>query len=103
MAGERMFPGLPALTVEGLTDEDARALLTATVPGHLDERVRGRIVAETRGNPLVLLELASGMSDAGLAGGFAGPPTTSLASRLHGHYLPRVRALPEPAHRLMLL
>ena len=103
MAGERMFPGLPALTVEGLTDEDARALLTATVPGHLDERVRDRIVAETRGNPLGLLELARGMSEAELAGGFAGPPTASLPTRLQDHYLQRVRALPEPAQRLMLL
>src|SRR6266851_5109144 len=103
MAGERMFPGLPALTVEGLTDEDARALLTATVPGHLDERVRDRIVAETRGNPLVLLELARGMSEAELAGGFAGPSTASLPTRLQDHYLQRVRALPEPTQRLMLL
>ena len=46
-AGERLFPGLPALTLEGLTDEDARALLTAAVPGHLDNRVRDRIIAET--------------------------------------------------------
>ncbi|HEX9623807.1 MAG TPA: AAA family ATPase, partial [Streptosporangiaceae bacterium] len=102
-ADERMFPGLPALTVEGLTDEDARALLTATVPGHLDERVRDRIVAETRGNPLGLLELARGLSEAELAGGFAGPPTASLPSRLQDHYLQRVRALPEPTQRLMLL
>jgi DNA-binding CsgD family transcriptional regulator len=102
-ADERMFPGLPALTVEGLTDEDARALLTATVPGHLDERVRDRIVAETQGNPLGLLELTKGMSEAELAGGFAGPPTASLPSRLQDHYLRRVRALPEPARRLMLL
>ena len=102
-ADERMFPGLPALTVEGLTDEDARALLTAAVPGHLDERVRDRIVAETRGNPLGLLELARGMSEAELAGGFAGPPAASLPSRLQDHYLQRVRALPEPTQRLMLL
>ena len=52
VADERMFPGLPTLTVEGLTDEDARALLTAAVPGHLDERVRDRLVAETRGKPV---------------------------------------------------
>ena len=103
MADERMFPGLPALTVEGLTDEDARALLTATVPGHLDERVRDRIVAETRGNPLGLLEQARGMSEAELAGGFAGLPTASLPSRLQDHYLQRVRALSEPTQRLMLL
>ena len=103
-ADERMFPGLPALTVDGLTDEDARALLTAAVPGHLDERVRDRIVAETRGNPLGLLELASGMSEAELAGGFAVPPTATVCRPVcEDHYLRRVRALPEPTRRLMLL
>ena len=102
-AGEQMFSDLPTLTVEGLTEEDARALLTAAVPGHLDERVHERIVAETRGNPLGLLELAAGMSDAELAGGFVGPPKASLPSRLQDHYLQRVRALPGPTQRLMLL
>ena len=48
--------------VEGLTDSDARAVLTAAVAGHLDERIRDRIVAETGGNPLALLESASGMN-----------------------------------------
>jgi hypothetical protein len=70
-AGEALFPGLQALPLEGLTDEDARALLTAAIPGHLDNRVCDRIVAETGGNPLGLLELARGMSEAELAGGFA--------------------------------
>jgi AAA ATPase domain/Bacterial regulatory proteins, luxR family len=102
-AGERVFPGLPALTVEGLTDEDAQALLTAAVPGHVDQRVCDRIVAETRGNPLGLLELAAAMSEAELAGGFADPPMASLPSRLEHHYLQRVQALPEPTQRLMLL
>ena len=49
VGGERLFAGLSALTVDGLIDEEARGLLTAAVPGHLDERVRDRIVAETRG------------------------------------------------------
>ena len=102
-ADEQMFPGLPALTVEGVTDEDARALLTAAVPGHVDERVCDRIVAETRGNPLGLLELARGLNQAELAGGFAGPHTASLPGRLQDHYVQRVRALPEPTQRLMLL
>ena len=106
-AGERLFPGLPTLTIEGLTDEDAGALLTAAVPGHLDQRVCDRIVAETGGNPLGLLELASGMTEAELAGGFAGPrqasPPGHLQDRLHDHYLRRVRVLPEPAQQLMLL
>ena len=102
-AGERLFPGLPALTVEGLTDDDARALLTAAVPGHLDKRVRDRIVAETGGNPLGLLELARGMSEAELAGGFARLRQASLSDDLHDHYLRRVRMLPGPAQQLMLL
>ncbi len=101
--GKQVFPDLPTLTVEGLTEEDARALLTAAVAGHLDERVRERIVAETRGNPLGLLELATGMSEAELAGGFVGPPKASLPGRLQDHYLRRVRALPGPTQRLMLL
>jgi DNA-binding CsgD family transcriptional regulator len=102
-ADEQIFPDLPALTVEGLSDEDARALLTAAVPGHLDGRVRDRIIAETSGNPLGLLELARGMSEAELAGGFAGPPKASLSGHLQDHYLRQVRALPEPTRQLMLL
>jgi hypothetical protein len=47
---------LPELAVEGLSDEDARALLASEIPGGLDEQVRDRIVAETRGNPLALLD-----------------------------------------------
>jgi predicted ATPase len=62
-----LFPGLPELTLDGLTGEDARVLLSATVPGHLDDRVRDRIIAETRGNPLGLLELPRGMNASELA------------------------------------
>jgi DNA-binding CsgD family transcriptional regulator len=106
-AGEPPFPGLPALPLEGLTDQDARALLTAAIPGHLDNRVRDRIVAETGGNPLGLLELARGMSEAELAGGFADPLKANLPGHLQGrlqdHYLRRVQVLPGPARQLMLL
>ncbi|MFF5297428.1 ATP-binding protein [Paractinoplanes globisporus] len=97
------FRSLPALTLYGLIDEDARALLSATIPGQLDPRVRDRIVAETRGNPLGLLELPKGMSPAELAGGFAVPATGRISDRLHLLYLGRVRALPAPTRHLMLL
>jgi DNA-binding CsgD family transcriptional regulator len=77
---ERQSAGLPELRLAGLGPEDARALLTTVVPGRLDDRVRDRIVAETRGNPLALLELPRGMSAAELAGGFGGPgPVTPAA------------------------
>ena len=76
---ERELAGLPELVVEGLHDGDARALLGSVISGPLDDRVRDRIVAETRGNPLALLELPSGLTPAELAGGFVLPHAPPLA------------------------
>ena len=73
------------------------------IPGPLDERVRDRILAETRGNPLALLELPRGMSAAELAGGFALPDAGDLPGHIEAHYRRRVGALPEATQRLMLL
>jgi DNA-binding CsgD family transcriptional regulator len=95
--------GLPELMLKGLDEEDARALLATAIPGRLDERVRDRIVAETRGNPLALLELPRGLTAAQLAGGFALPDAGSLPDRLNDHYLRRLAELPEPTQQLMLL
>src|SRR3984957_20484958 len=97
---EQLLP-LPALTLDGLTEEDARALLTAAVPGQLDDQIRDRIVAETRGNPLGLLELPRGMSPAELAGGFGAPRTGTSAGHIEEHYSRRIAALPEPTQRLL--
>ncbi len=95
--------GLPQLEVRGLGDQDARALLARAVPGRLDDRVRDRIVAETHGNPLALLELPRGMSAPELAGGFGLPPGADLPGHIERHYLRRVRELPETTQRLLLL
>ena len=99
----RDFAGLPELKLVGLDEEDARALLSGVVHGRLDGRVRSRIVAETRGNPLALLELPRYMSAAELAGGYELPVTGDLAGRLEEHYLQRVGELPEATQRLLLL
>src|SRR3954470_2621067 len=72
--------GLPELVVGGLSDRDARALLA--LRGPLDQRVRDRIVAEARGNPLALLELPRAMTPAELAVGFGRPDAAGLAGRL---------------------
>ena len=81
--------GLPrAGRSEGLSDGDARALLDSAIPGRLDERVRDRIVAETRGNPLALLELPRGLTPAELAGGFGSAGRVRpLASRIEQSFL----------------
>src|ERR1700722_6820383 len=93
------LPGLPELTVSGLSDADARALLESVVPGRLDDLVRDRIVAETRGNPLALAELTRGLTAAELAGGFGRPDTQPLASRLEQSFHRQLRLLPAQTPR----
>jgi DNA-binding CsgD family transcriptional regulator len=95
--------GLPELVVAGLPDEDARSLLASALPGRLDEHVRDQIVAETRGNPLALLELPRGLKPAELAGGFGLPDARPLASRVEETFVQRVRALPRETQRLLLV
>jgi DNA-binding CsgD family transcriptional regulator len=95
--------GLPELLVEGLGDEDARALLGSVISGPLDERVRDRIVAETRGNPLALLELPRGVSPAQLAGGFGLPDALALPDRIEVSFRRRLEALPADTRRLLLV
>src|SRR3954447_10139652 len=95
--------GLPELVVRGLADDDARRLLASAMPGRLDEHVRDQIVAETRGNPLALLELPRGLTPAGLAGGFGFPDARPLASRVEEAFVQRVRALPRATQLLLLV
>jgi DNA-binding CsgD family transcriptional regulator len=97
------FDGLPELLLRGLAEEDARTLLMTAVTGRLDDRVRDRIVAETRGNPLALLDLPRSMSVAELAGGFELLPATDLPRHLEDRYLQLTRELPEVTRRLLLL
>src|SRR5262249_13563560 len=56
-----VMTGLPELRVGGINDDDARALLESVTTGPLDMRVRDRVIAESRGNPLALLELPKGL------------------------------------------
>ena len=75
--------GLPELALSAVCGrDDARALLGPAIRGRLDERVRDRIIAETRGNPLALLELPQGLTPAELAGGFGLPGPPALAGRI---------------------
>jgi DNA-binding CsgD family transcriptional regulator/tetratricopeptide (TPR) repeat protein len=99
----RALDGLPQLPVEGLDEPAARALLSRAVPGRLDDRVRERIIAETAGNPLALVELSQKMTPSERAGGFGAPAASDLPSRLEEGYLRRVAGLPKATQRLMLL
>jgi DNA-binding CsgD family transcriptional regulator len=94
---------VPELEVGGLGNGDARALLDSTVRFVLDERVRDRIIAETRGNPLALLELPRGLSATELAGGFGVLGVQALPGRIEESYLRRLEALPEDVRLLLLV
>jgi DNA-binding CsgD family transcriptional regulator len=93
---------LPELEVHGLHNGDAGALLDSAVRFMLDEQVRDRIIAETRGNPLALLELPRGLSATDLAGGFGVLGVHALTGRIEESYVRRLDALSDDV-RLFLL
>lgn len=90
--------GLPRLRLEGLAEGEARRLLASVVQRPFDDRVRDRIVAETGGNPLALLESLRGRSPAQLAGGF-GVPLADAGS----DHVDRLAALPAATRKLLLI
>ena len=95
--------GLPDLVVERLGETDARALLDAVLTGPLDTRIRDRILAETQGNPLALLELPRGLTPQELAGGFGLPTVVRLSGGIEENFRRRVDVLPDQTRRLLLI
>ena len=88
------FRGLPELLVGGLRDGDAQELLSSVITGPVDERVRDRIVAETRGNPLALLELPRGVP--GVPGAVGVPGLSGLPRRIEDSFRRRLEVLRLP-------
>ena len=93
---------VPDLAVVGLRNGDARALLSSAVQLTLDEQVRDRIVAETQGNPLALLELPRALSATELAG-FGASSVSAVSNGIEESFRRRVAALPEETRRLLLI
>src|ERR1700722_19465316 len=105
--GARTVPtdlsGLPCLPVFGLGQAEARALLRSTLPDPFDELVFERMLGETRGNPLALLELPRGLTAAELAGGFILPASVPMAGRIEASFQRRIAKLPASSQRLLLV
>ena len=99
------FPldGLPEMHLVGLVDQAAGELLRVSAPGPLDSRTVTRIVAETEGNPLAIVELVGELSTEELAVGGLLPEILPVHSRLESHFLRQLRALPVGAQTLMLI
>jgi DNA-binding CsgD family transcriptional regulator len=95
--------GLPELRIEGVDERTARALLRSLGGMRIDETIRARILDETRGNPLALLELGARMMTAGFAGGFATSDGPTLSRRIEDEYRARLSDLPYDTQQLVLL
>ncbi|HEX7121426.1 MAG TPA: helix-turn-helix transcriptional regulator, partial [Gemmatimonadaceae bacterium] len=93
--------GLPTLEVQGLGAADARALFDAAIPWRIDERVKERIAAECRGNPLALLEVGRAHALARLGGGYAATDAAQPVSRIERSFREQVRTLPDETRRLL--
>ena len=100
--GEDMA-GLPELVVEGLAEDDARELLESVLTGPLDARVRDRIIADTHGNPLALLELPRGLTPAQMTGGFGVRSAVLLDGRIEESFGRQLEKLPAQTRRLVQL
>lgn len=96
--------GLPIVGVPGLPRHEAVELLRSVVRGPIDGLVADRVVTETGGSPLALIELGAGdLASAALAAGASMPEPLPVGRRLETHYLDQVRALPEATQDLLLL
>jgi DNA-binding CsgD family transcriptional regulator len=95
--------GVRELVVEGLPAEDAQALLDSALTGPLDSWVRDLILAETRGNPLALLELSQGLRPNQLAGGFGLLGAVQLSEKVEESFRRRIELLPEQTRLLLVV
>jgi DNA-binding CsgD family transcriptional regulator len=95
--------GLPELVVEGLAEDDARELLESVLTGPLDARVRDRLIADTHGNPLALLELPRGLTPAQLTGGFGVSSAVPLDGRIEESFGRQLETLPAQTRLLVQL
>ena len=100
--GDHILAGVSELLVDGLADDDARALLLSNVHGPIDAAVCDQIVAESRGNPLALVELPRTWATAGVAGGYGIPDSNPVATKIEQSYERRLLRLPLETQLLVL-
>lgn len=89
VSDENELAGLPELRIGGLTTEDAGRLFDSVVSGPTDPLVRDRIISETRGNPLALLELPRAWTTAELVEGLSESAGIPLTGRLESAFAKR--------------
>ncbi len=98
-----VLAGLPELELAGMSDDDARGLLDSVMVGGLDPRVRDRIIAETRGIPLAILDVPRSVSATELSGGFWISGKRSSTAAIEDDFVRRIQSLPAATQRLLLI
>jgi DNA-binding CsgD family transcriptional regulator len=103
-AGRRMFDegDLPSLEV-GPLDPEAAATLLARVAGAAAPSVRSRLIEQTQGNALALVELPTALSEGQLGGDEPLPEVLPLTRQVESIFLERVRRLPDESQRVLLI
>jgi DNA-binding CsgD family transcriptional regulator len=102
--GEGFEAAQPAnLRLKGLAPDAARALLRQYAPPNLATDVAEHLLAETRGNPLALLELPTLLTDAQFSGREPLDQPLPVGSALEQAFVRRTRALAPEAQRALLV
>ena len=99
---ESDLESLPSLLLKGLPEGDASLLLENVVLRKLDDSTRDRLLAESQGNPLALLELPHRISPAQLPGALGPHTPHERPNAIEDSFVERVQALPEDARMLLL-
>jgi DNA-binding CsgD family transcriptional regulator len=94
---------VPSLHLSGLDAVAATELLAGQTGVDPAPGVRDRLVEETRGNALALVEVRSGLTEAQLIGDEPLPEALPLTGQVESIFLERVRRLPDAAQRLLLV
>jgi DNA-binding CsgD family transcriptional regulator len=95
--------GIAQIRLDGLSTEDAGVLLDSVVSGPTDPPVRDRIIAETRGNPLALLELPKAWTAAEVVEGLSESVRVPLTGHLELAFAKRLSELPADTQTLLAL
>ncbi|MDO3635122.1 helix-turn-helix transcriptional regulator [Mycolicibacterium arseniciresistens] len=95
--------GMPTRRIEALDPASSHAILDEAVSGPLDPRVSARVIDETGGNPLAMLELLGELTAEQLAGRFPLPRRLPVGRRVDVHFLAQVATLSPEARTLLLV
>jgi len=107
-AGRNVLDGLPELVLTGLAPDDARQLLRSVTRGPVPRPVSERLVTDSGGNPLALLELGTDLNERDLADRLVHgtEPVVQpwpIGRRLEERFLQRARLLPSDSQTFLLL